>query len=437
MKYYLNLERPHLMNPANHVILRADFRSQFDEKVFRNAVKQLSKTYGMLRATVQLDEKGRAYYKADHAEEITVKLLEGGALFEQLVLEESKKQFYLEKESMLRIFVIPAPAAFSVIFVCHHLLGDGKSTLLLMESLIRLYKGEQVPYEGIQLMKGAEYFPKHSELSVMTKLYLGNLNRLWKKEPAVFSYEEYDKMFQTYHIEREPALYSMTLNAVELRELTHRCKRMGVTLNSAVVAAFSYAEKEMDEHHKKSNDRIAIAIDVRDELNFDAERLVGNYASAITIEQGAIEKESFGKYILRIHNKLGSKLKNVRARWMCLQVSDWLEGTLEDAGYFCSYGTFEQKAAKRYSKIMNYAIRPRGLAVTNLGKVMMKMPEGVEMESIEFIPPAACGNDMTVGVVTYQGVMHLAIMYESSAVRRETVQKIGARVKELLLREDQ
>lgn len=435
MKYYLNLERPHLMNPAMNVIIKADFRGQFYEDVFREAVKKLSDAYGILRATVQMDEKGLAYYKPSSAADVPVWLLEGGASFEQLVQRENKKIFHLKKESMLRIFVIPAPAAFSVIFVSHHLLGDGKSNLLLMEALGRAYKGEELPYVGIRLIKGTENFPRKSELSSVTKMYLGSLNRTWKKEKRIFSFEEYNKLFQTYHIEREPVLYSITLNAVELRKLTHRCKKIGVTVNSAVVAAFSYAEKEMDEHHKNSTDKIGIAVDVRDELNFDAARLVGNYASAVSIEQGKVGKEEFAKYMAMIHNKLQKKIKNTRSKWLCLQAFDWLEGTLIDAGYFYAYGRLESKGAKRYAKMINYAGEPSELGVTNLGKVFMRMPEGIEMESIEFVPPAAPCNDITVGIVTYQGVMHVSIMYEPTAVRRETVQKIGGRVKELLLRE--
>lgn len=436
MKHYLNLERPHLMNPTMNVTIKADFKGQFYEERFRSAVKTLTKTYGILGATVQMDEKGRAYFLARSAKPIPVEVLDGGASFERLIYSENQKPFHLATDSMLRIFVIPAPYAFSIIFISHHLLGDGKSNLLLMESLAKIYMGVEIPYVGIQLLKGSEQFPKESEPAFLVKMYLESLNRLWRKQATQFTFRDYEKMFQEYHKERESALYTITLNAVELRKLSYRCKQEGITINSAVVAAFLYAKKELSERQKNHKEKVGIAIDLRDELNFDASRLIGNYATAITIEQGHLKEKEFNKFMLKIHNKLKMRIKNPKSRWLCLRAFDWLEGTLMDSAYFCAYGNFENKASKRYLKMMSYDGKPEELGVTNLGKTFMRMPEGLELESILFVPPASPGNDITVGIVTYQGVMRLAVMYQAGFVRKEKIQKIAARVKELLLEDE-
>ena len=435
-KYYLNMERPHLMNPAMNIIIKADFKGKFDEKRFRGAVKTLTNTYGILGATVQMDEKGRAYFLAQSAKPISVKVLDGGASFERLVSAENQKPFKLSTDSMLRIFVISAPCAFSIIFISHHLLGDGKSNLLLVESLAKIYMGEEIPYVGIRLLKSTEQFPKESEPAFLVKLYLESLNKQWRKQVTKFTLRDYEKMFKQYHKERETALYTMTLNAVELRKLSYRCKQLGITINSAVVAAFVYAKKELIGRQNNHKEKVGIAIDLRDELNFDASRLIGNYASAITIEQRNLKDEEFDKFMLKIHNKLLVKIKNPKSRWLCLRAFDWLDGTLMDSAYFCTNGNFENKASKRYLKMMSYDGKPEELGVTNLGKTFMRMPEGLELESIMLVPPASLGNDITVGVVTYQGVMELAVIYQTGFVRKEKVQKIAARVKELLLEDE-
>lgn len=433
MKYYLNLERPHLMNPTMNVIIKADFKGQFQEDIFCNAVEKLSDAYSILRATVQMDEEGRAYFLAASAKKVPIEILEGGALFDKLIQNENEKPFHLTTDSLLRVFVIPAPCAFSVIFVSHHLLGDGKSNLLLMEALCKAYKGDEIPYVGIRLLKGREDFPKDSEPSKITKLYLGNMNKAWRKSPVVFSFADYEKMFHAYHKEREVALYSMTLNAVELRKLSYDCKKARITINSAVVAAFLYAKKELSERQKDHLDKVGIAVDVRKELKFDASMLIGNYASAVSIEQGDIKNEEFDKFVVRIHNKLKKKINNSKSRWLCLQAFDWLDGTLMDSAYYGIEKEIQNKASKRYQKMMSYNGKPEELGITNLGKVTMQMPQGLELESIVFVPPASPGNDITVGIATYQGVMRLALMYQTGCVRKEKIQKIAARVKELLL----
>lgn len=435
-KQYLNLERPHLMNPSMNIIIKADFKGQFNEKRFQSAVKTLTNTYGILGATVQIDEKGRAYFVAQSAKPIPVVVLEGGAFFEQLVYEENKKPFHLSADSMLRIFVIPAPSAFSIIFISSHLLGDGKSCLLLMESLAKIYMGEEIPYVAVRLLKSTEQFPKGSEPPFFVKLYLESLNRQWRKQPKKFTFEDYEKMFPQYHKERETALYTMTFNAVELRKLSYRCKKLGITINSAVVAAFLYAKKELIGRQENHKEKVGIAIDLRNELTFDASKLIGNYASAISIEQGCIKEKQFNKFLLKIHKNLQEKIKNPKSRWLCLYLFDWLEGTLMDSAYFCMSGDFDNKASRRYLSMMSYDGNPEELGVTNLGKTFMRMPEGLELESIMFVPPAAPSNDITVGVVTYQGVMRLALIYQTGFVRKEIMQKIAARVRELLLEDE-
>lgn len=435
MKHYINLERPHLMNPSMNVILKADFKGVFDESVFRKAVTELANAYAILRATVQIDEKGRAYFLSADANEIPVKILVGGTSFEQLVLSENQKMFDLEKESMLRIFVMPLPAAFSVVFISHHLLGDGKSSIMLMESLCRAYMGMKLDYVGIQLIKDSDNFPKDSEPSELSKLHFGKLNKAWRKDARIFSFGDYKKMFTAYHKERETGIYLMSFNAVETRKAFHHCKNLDITLDSGVVAAFMYAQKEIDERHREHLDKIGIEVDIRKELNFDASKLIGNYASAFSIEYGKTGKDNFEKVAVKVHKQLKKKMKSPKEKWLCLHAVDWVDGSLMDAGYFSQYGDFENKTAQKCAKMMGYEGAPMELGVTNLGKLLMFIPPELILESVVFVPPAAPGNDITIGVVTYQGIMRLAVMYQASFVRRDTVKEIVWRAKELLIKE--
>lgn len=435
VKHYINIERPHLMNPSMNVILKADFKGTFDESVFRGAVTELANAYAILRATVQIDEKGRAYFLSVQANEIPVEVLVGGTSFEQLVISENQKMFDLEKDSMLRIFVMPLPAAFSVVFISHHLLGDGKSSIILMEALCRAYMGMKLDYVGIQLIKDSNNFPKGSELSEFSKRYLGSLNKAWRKDTRLFSFADYKKMFASYQKERETGIYLMSFNAVQTRKVYHCCKNLDISLNSGIVAAFMYAEKETDGRHREHLDKIGITVDIREELNFDASKLVGNYASAISIEYGKIGKDNFEKAAKKVHKQLMNKIKKPKSKWLCLHAVDWVEGSLMDAGYFSQYGDFENKTAQKCAKMMGYDGIPMELGITNLGKLLMFIPSELTLESVVFVPPAAPGNDLTIGVVTYRGIMQLAIMYQASFVRRDTVKDIAWRAKELLMKE--
>lgn len=435
VKHYLDTERTHLMNPSMNIIIKADIKGEFHEEQFRRAVIELTNTYPILRATVQMDEKGRAFFLPASAEEIQVEIKREVEPIEPFILTENKKIFHLERESMLRIYVMPIANAFSIIFISHHVLGDGKSILLLLEALCKAYVGIDIPYVGIHLLGNHKNFPENSEPSKIIQSYLAYLNKEWRKDGRQFSFQDYEELFQKYHQDVESKVCIRMLNSVETRHVHHRCKSLGVSMNSAVVTAFLMAEKELDTRHKDRVDKIGIAVDIRNDLDFDASHLIGNYASACSFKCGNIERETFDSLVKKVHKKIKRKIDNPRARWICLQAYDYLEETLLDAVHFSQYTEHMNKVVEKCAKMFGYGAVPMDLGVTNLGKVEMEELPSIELESLVLIPPPAPCNDITVGVITYRGVMHWGIQYNSFYVREEMMKKIANRAKQILIEE--
>lgn len=431
--HLINFERTHLMNPSMNVVLKGEIRGDFKESVFHQAVNELQNTYAALGATVQWDEKGRAYLVTSSVLTIPVSILDAGTSFDKLVLSENRRIFELEKECLLRIYVIPLVNAFTVIFISHHLLGDGRSSVMLMEALARAYTGEKLEYVDIRLMKDMTEFQHNKPMNAISRLYLSSINRAWRKSKKLFSRQEYKELFETYQNEHGAEIYTLSLNAVEFRKLHYSCKAKDITINSALVAAFIWAQKEIDIRHTEHVDRVGMGVDIREQLKFDASKLIGNYVSAVSIAQGKLPDLPFDKFVEQIHKKIQKKINNQGSRILALQALDWLDGSLQDAAYFAEYTDYQNKSAERCAKVFGYDGPPLGLGITNLGNVVMKLPEHACVESLLLIPPAAPCNDMTVGVVTCQGVMQIGISYQTACINSELVKRIAQRAKELLV----
>lgn len=432
-RHLINIERSHLMNPSMNVVLKGEFKGEFKKDLFFRAVEELQRAYAVLGATIERDERGKAYLVTSNVKEIPVTILDAGTSFDKLVVSENKRIFELDKDCLLRIYVIPLLNAFSVVFISHHLLGDGKSSVMLMEALVKAYTGEKLDYVGIRLIKDSTEFQPNSAMNPVYRFYLSMLNRSWRKTKHIFGRHNYRKLFKEYQKEHTSEVYTLSLNAVELRKLHYRCKENKVTINSAVVAAFIYAQNEIDIRHENHVDRVGIGVNIREQLTFDASKLIGNYASAVSIEQGKLPAIPFGKFVEQIHKKLQKKIKDPASRLLGLQALDWLEGNLIDATYFSQYTDYENKVAQKCAKVFGYEGEPLGLGITNLGNVVLNIPHENNMESLMFIPPAAPCNDITVGIVTYQGVMQIGISYQSSSIGLDLVKRISKRAKELLV----
>lgn len=433
-RHLINIERTHLMNPSMNVVLKAEVAGEFKEDTFYKAVEELQNAYEALSATVQMDEDGKAYLVTSTAQAIPVIILEAGTPFEKLIVSENSKRFELDRECLLRIFVIPLLNTFSVIMISHHLLGDGKSLVMLMESLGKAYVGEKLKYVGIRLIKDSTEFGKRAEMSPVSRLYLSTLNKSWQKTKMIFDGDDYIKMFGQYQKEYASEVFTLSLNAVELRRLHYSCREKKVTINSAVVAAFTYAQKQLNARHSEHVDRVGIGVDIREQLSFEASNLIGNYASAVSFPQGKIPAIPFEKFAQQIHKRLQKKLKSPKDRMLGLQALDKLDDSLVDAVYFTQYTDYyENKAAQTCSKMFGYERHPYGLGITNLGDMSKSIAESANLESLLFIPPAAPCNDMTIGVVTHHGVMQIGISYQVSCMNFELMKRICKRAKELLL----
>ena len=142
-----------------------------------------------------------------------------------------------------------------MLFVAHHLLGDGRCLLALVNEFATSYVEERKPvYREEQLIKGFEDLPTHSNLPIVSSYLIRRLNKKWKQENVRVSYEEYLKFEETFTKENEVFMKCSLIEEAKLQSLKICCKEYDITINDLLMAAMYLVTNAK---------KIVIAVDLR------------------------------------------------------------------------------------------------------------------------------------------------------------------------------
>lgn len=182
-------------------------------------------------------------------------------------------------ECLLKVILYPSSNDFDILFVNHHLLGDGKSILGLMEEFVNCYVSDKVPvFVEEHLINSIDDLPLGSDLSLISKLIVGKANRDWRKESHEVSYEEYLD-FEKNFINENPTQYEEEkLESSKVKKLLNICRENAITINDYLVAEM------MNQEQTK---RVVIAADIREQVACYQKGSLGNFATAISIKNAS------------------------------------------------------------------------------------------------------------------------------------------------------
>lgn len=294
-----------------------------------------------------------------------------------------------------------------MLFVAHHLLGDGRCLLALVNEFATSYVEERKPvYREEQLIKGFEDLPTHSNLPIVSSYLIRRLNKKWKQENVRVSYEEYLKFEETFTKENEVFMKCSLIEEAKLQSLKICCKEYDITINDLLMAAMYLVTNAK---------KIVIAVDLRNKLTCYREGALGNYASAISIVSTDTSKQIIRK-AQKVHKKVRANLLNNQSLMLIISCYLSMNETLIDAAAIASLGTFNSSVARFVGEKMFGFQKRDGISITNLGKL-----ENVNIKKALFFPPASPAMAQTLGVVTVNGKLYLCNCFYKKHVSVETV----------------
>lgn len=393
-KQYIVTERAHFMCPNMHFGMLLALDAPYEEKGVKASLDILAQAHPFLRSIIQYEEGTNKLYYAVQ-EQSMIHFEEKNS---SLNIWEDYKNIVIEAwdifvEGLLKVYVYPLKDGFKLLFIAHHLLGDGRSLLELSQEFANHYVARVNPeYKEEKLIQSIEDLPPKSELAGISKLLIKRANKQWKKEQHQVTYKQYQEFAKAYG-ESHPVTYKCyELYGDKLEEMKATCKGNGISINDLLMAHM-YLET--------GTNKIIIAVDIREKIKCYQTGVLGNYATAIgvvckTKTTDVIEKAK------EVHKCVQAHIQDNRKLMLVLACYFEMDPTLLDVAAISALGGFKSKAGEFVGGDMFGFRKPNSYSITNLGKI-----KNANIKEALFIPPASPAAKMTVGVLTVNEKMQL------------------------------
>ncbi|MBR2046042.1 MAG: hypothetical protein IJ958_07900, partial [Agathobacter sp.] len=178
-----------LLDPKVYISLVAKLKGNITIEEIMNAV---TKAYTQNETTMSkiVFENGNVYF--EKMAQTGCKVFVDSREWLDIMHENEKNAFRINEGELFRIFIIPNEEMqeYTLFMMAHHIIGDGKSLLLLLEDILANISGKEVEYRPLN-NDGAQLPANGIKSAFIVRVVLKMLNRMWNKEGKVFNWEDY------------------------------------------------------------------------------------------------------------------------------------------------------------------------------------------------------------------------------------------------------
>lgn len=383
MKKYIRTERANLFEPNVYISMVVKISGMVSKEAVREAVEKAYEANEATMSRIVMEDGGDAYY--EKMESSGCKFFFDSRSFITIIKESEKNPFAIQKGELVRTYLTIENQEMVLLIHAHHLVGDGKSILILVKDVMDGLSGKQPEYKPMFLID-QRFLRKKAKLRLGIRLALKKVNRKWEKVGKAFTWEDYYDVHKRYWESHSSEIEVKTYSANELKK---NCKN-GATLNSYLITDFLRKTTE--------SKVVGIPVNIREEDNG-----MSNQTSGISIKCQYQTDKSFEENLSIIHKEIYKMIRNVNMKYFILLFMGQLSPSLVDSILLQTHGCYQNKLSKKMAGIMGYIGKEgRDLGVTNLTRINIPNDYGsFRIEDILFIPPKVSYTRNVVGVCTY------------------------------------
>ena len=408
MRYMIETERSDLFDVSIVISMRVHIKGNVNEDGLRSAFEEATKAYEILGCRVVLEEDGTAYYENENFEgqkegnpvtsSNSQKCRNNKIFFEesswrQILKREEKIRFKIEEGEFLKAFCYEMnEEGCSIIFLMHHLGGDGKSLVYFIESFMKALSGEKLEYSNIRLISAGPLDDKSQRdrlgpLAFVPKSY----NKKWNKDERKksFNYSDMDKAYENYWKEHESTIDEYIIKPEKVNKMLGKCKEWNIGFTAYITTEF------LRRLGRKAD--VGYAVDYRK----DGNRCMSNQATGISIKYAYNYNKSFQENAIKVQKLMTKKLEDDQSKEFILPFMASFEPTLVDAINLEHAGSFRSKTSKSLATILGYGKKTKDMSVTNLTKLDIPEEYGeYKLDFFSFIPPVISYGKNIIGIST-------------------------------------
>lgn len=451
------IERLFSRSPFSIVTMAARIRGSVGEGMVREALDKVRWRHPNLRVRVTEDERGAAWLTTDGAGDIPVTTVprESDDHWIRVVQENSRLPFEFARQPAIRFILVQSAAVSELVILCHHILCDGLSLAYLARDLM-IQLGD--PAREVEVLPdpvpmGRDSMPQEVSASPLVRLVVGRMNKRWQAEKVVFDQEDYICLNSAYWTRYGHQALSVELSEAQTSGLVERCRSHGVTVNSALTAAFVGAQVTI-QGEKPFHSSIFVASSLRDRLPTPPGEAMGFYAGSVRPKLHYDTQRDFWDNASRFQRDMGRLFNNQNLFGDPL-LWCYLDPTILEAINFKRLGGLVSASASRHEKLAGFSRRQdvvqsilrrdkmdsldritTGTAITNLGRLDFPRAYGaLELDRLIMNPGAGfplVNFNLVLGAVTCAGKLSLLIEFVEDNVDVEAMAEIKGRALQYL-----
>jgi NRPS condensation-like uncharacterized protein len=452
------LERMFTRSPYAIVTMVARIKGNLSESLLKDAVIKVQERHPNLRVRIHEDENHNPWFTSEGVKEIPIEIVarESDEHWIKVHHEACKIPFDFEERPPIRFILVQSTQISELIILCHHIICDGMSLAYLARDLM-VHLGD--PTREVEVLPDPvpidrDNLPKEVSINPIVKYFINRISKKWTKNPIYFDHEDYRNLNEAYWKKYKHEMLSIELSEAQTSVLVDRCRREGVTVNTALTTAFVGAQY-LIQGDKPFYSSIIIAGSLRDRLPSPAGEAMGYFAGGVTLKYKYNQKMSFWENARTLHRKVKPLYTNKN---LFKEPLSWcyLEPAIMESLSFKMIGGFVPSNSPRYEKLstfnkkddvvssvlkrgnINSLDKPSlGTAVTNLTRLdFPRMYGSLELERLIMNPGAAfplATVHFNLGAVTCAGKLSLLVEYTEETIDSKTMEKIKEKALKFLL----
>lgn len=393
-RQYLVTERAHFMCPNMHFGILVEIKKEYNKQKVLDTLNIQANAHPFLRSTIRYEDTTNKLYYDIHDTSMTefTELNSKNELW-NIMKSLSKKEWNPFLNGLLKVYSFTDTEKMTILFMAHHLLGDGRCILNIASEFADYYTDKMIPtYVEEHLIQSIDDLPDKSDLSYISKLLIRNANSKWKKEGRPVDYQLYSDFVKKYGELHNIEYKEHMITNDTYQEMVKSCKENNISVNDLLMAHM---------YNKFGITKMIIAVDIRNKLSCYRQGALGNYATAVSIISKPKTSDIYKK-AKEIHQLVKKKVGNNRQLMLVLSCYLYMDPGLLDAAAISALKGFDSNAGTFVGAGMFGMAKPESYSLTNLGKI-----KNDNMISAMFIPPVSPAAKMTVGVVTVNDTMRI------------------------------
>jgi NRPS condensation-like uncharacterized protein len=411
--------RIHLRLPNANVVLYGVFDTTVSKDALEKAVLFLSDKHKLLNCHIETDKENKVWFVIDKKLSPEVNTPKSKNINE-IIKNELKHRFDFEKGPLIR-FTLLNQTETTLIINCHHAICDGLSLMYLFKDITKILSGKNIQVEPkMPVFLEPQNIPQRLG-NPISRLFIGLINKKWRKGTISFSNQLHQEMHTKFWKEYKLQIIPFKFSKEETANIASQCKQNNVSVNSGLVTAFLYAEKQLFEQ-KDYSSKVIITDNLRTHLKNQPGESMGFFISTLRPILEYSEKKTFWENAQIFHKKIKRLLEKELFK---NQLIGLLSPKFLDVMMLNYYGQRDDRLAKKMIKKAGMVKLNTTFTIANLG--LAEIADHSEKLKIKTLfGPMAISNAMEkyIGVLTINNELHFSICFNENIVNQESILKI-------------